>query len=167
MPGHELAGAGPDLVEHLAGLQTGGRAGGDAGRDAALEAGHADHEELVEVARENREEVSPFEEWGGRVLGEFEDALVEGEPAAFAVEEAAAGELAVGAVLVVRVEIGVEVGFQVGNPGGNRKRTVRGYGTYGGLDVLDRYLGAALLAHTSILPRTRQYRRVGISGRQP
>lgn len=37
VPGHQLAGAGPDHLQHLAGLEAGGGAGGDAGRDAALE----------------------------------------------------------------------------------------------------------------------------------
>ena len=62
VPGHELARAGPDQLQDLAGLEAGGGAGGDAGRDAALETGHPDHEELVQVAGEDREEVGPFEE---------------------------------------------------------------------------------------------------------
>ncbi len=162
MPGHELARAGPDQVEDLAGLEAGGGAGGDAGGDAALEAGDPDHEELVEVRGEDREEVRPFEEGGRGVLGEFEDALVEREPAALPVEEPPLRQfVAERAVALVRVGIGVQAGVEVGG----RLRTVRGYGTEGGgggggRGGLDRDLGG-LLAHDPILPRERLLRRVG------
>ena len=49
-------------VEDLARQQAGGRADGDAGGDAALEAGHPDHEELVEVAREDGQEAHPLQQ---------------------------------------------------------------------------------------------------------
>ncbi len=68
-------------VEHLARLEAAGRGDREAGRDAALEAGDPDHEELVEVAREDREEPGPLEQRQPLVLGEREDPLVEGEPA--------------------------------------------------------------------------------------
>jgi hypothetical protein len=76
--------------------------------DAALQARHADHEELVEVRREDREEVGPFEHGDARILGEFEHAQVEGEPAELAVEVALGGQL--GRTLDVEgLEVVVEV----------------------------------------------------------
>ena len=65
------------------------------GRDAALEAGDAHHEELVEVGGEDRQEVGALEQRDGRVLGQLEHALVEGEPAQLAVEVAVSGQRAV------------------------------------------------------------------------
>ena len=59
----------------------------DAGGDAALEAGHPDHEELVEVGREDRQEPHPLQQRDVLVLGQLEHALVEGEPGELAVEE--------------------------------------------------------------------------------
>ena len=141
VPGHELAGAGPDHLQHLAGLEAGGGAGGDAGGDAALQAGHPDHEELVQVAGEDRQEVRPLQQRRGRVLGQFQHALVEREPAALPVEEAALRQLGavVASVVLVRVEVGVEVGFQVGDRvRGHGVRAVRGDGADGRLRVLDR-----------------------------
>ena len=70
------------------GAQPGGGAHGEAGGDAALEAGHADHEELVEVAGEDGQEAGPLEQRHGRVLGELEHPLVELQPGQLAVEEA-------------------------------------------------------------------------------
>ena len=61
---------------------------GDAGVDAALETGHADHEELVEVAREDRGERGALDDRDVFVLRQFEHALVELEPAQLTVEEA-------------------------------------------------------------------------------
>ena len=61
---------------------------GEAGRDPPLQAGDADHEELVEVAREDRQEAHPLEQRHARVLGELEDALVERQPRQLPVEEA-------------------------------------------------------------------------------
>ncbi len=142
VPGHQLAGAGPDHLQHLARLEAGGGAGGDAGGDPALEAGHPDHEELVQVAGEDREEVRAFQQGCVRVLGQLQDPLVEGEPAALPVEEAALGQGgAFGLVLLVRVDIGVEVGFQVGDRGGHGTLPVRGDGAHGGLRVLYLCLG--------------------------
>jgi hypothetical protein len=186
VPGHQLARARPDHLQHLAGLEAGGGAGGDTGGDAALQAGDADHEELVEVAGEDREEVGALEDGSGRVLGEFEDALVEREPAAFAVEEAALREPdavrlePLGLLrLLVPVEVGVDVGFQVGDRRGHGVRAVRGDGTHGGLRVLRVRRGLGLLRglrvlrvllelclglrlpHEPILPRSAQDRRVG------
>ena len=68
---------------------------GEARGDAALEAGDAHHKELVEVAREDREEVGPLEQGERGVFGELEDTLVEREPAQFAVEVAVVGQRSV------------------------------------------------------------------------
>ena len=52
----------------------------------------------------------------GRVLGEFQNPLVEREPAALPVQETALRQLIPScAVVLVRVEVGVEVGLQVGD----------------------------------------------------
>ena len=77
-------------------MQAGGGAHGDAGGDPALEAGHPDHEELVEVAGEDRQEPHPLEQRQVGVLGELEHPLVEAQPGQLAVEEAVVG-LEVGA----------------------------------------------------------------------
>jgi hypothetical protein len=67
--------------------QAGGRSNGDVRRDAALEAGHADHEELVEVAGEDGREAHPLEQRQVGILGLAEDAPAVGEPGKLAVEE--------------------------------------------------------------------------------
>ena len=101
-----------------------------------------------------------------RVLGEFEDPLVEREPAALPVEEPALRELdTVLHRVLVRVEVGVEVGLQVGDVRRHGVRAVRGYGADGGLRVLDLCLGVGL-AHEPILPRRGRNGRVGESGRE-
>ena len=48
---------------------------------------HADHEELVEVVREDRGEARAFDDRQVLILGEFENALVELQPAQLTVEE--------------------------------------------------------------------------------
>ena len=65
---------------------------GEPGRDAALQARDADHEELVEVGGEDRQEVGALEDRDGVVLGELEHPLVERQPAQFAVEEPVGGQ---------------------------------------------------------------------------
>ena len=57
------------------------------GGDPALEAGHPDHEELVEVAGEDRQEADPLQQRQRRVLGQLEHPLVEAQPGQLAVEE--------------------------------------------------------------------------------
>ncbi|MDR6169303.1 hypothetical protein QE359_000332 [Curtobacterium sp. SORGH_AS776] len=81
-----------DVAQHVARCATDVGRHGDAGVDAALQAGDPDHEELVEVGREDRQEVRPFEERLRAVLAEFEHALVEPEPAEFTVEVAVGGQ---------------------------------------------------------------------------
>ena len=91
MPGHQLVGDPRDLLEHLTWLQTGGGAHGQAGRDPALEAGHADHEELVEVAGEDGQVAGAFQQRQGVVFGKLQDALVELQPGDLTVQEAVLG----------------------------------------------------------------------------
>ena len=85
--GGQLTGLGPDRLEHLARHQPRRGPYGDARGDASLEAGDADHEELVEVAGEDREEPRPLQQRHPRVLGQLEHPLVEVEPGDLAVEE--------------------------------------------------------------------------------
>ena len=49
--------------------------------------GHADHEELVQVRREDRQELHPLQQRIVRVLGLFQHARVELQPAQLAVDE--------------------------------------------------------------------------------
>ncbi len=99
---------GGDVGEHLLGRAAHVRGHGEARDDATLEPGDAHHEELVEVAREDREEVRALEHRQRGILGELEHALVEREPAQFAVEVAVVGQLRVeglGQVEVVVVRV--------------------------------------------------------------
>ena len=57
----------------------------EAGVDLVVQAGHADHEELVEVVGD-RAELHPLEQRHVRVLGELEHAVVELQPRQLAVE---------------------------------------------------------------------------------
>jgi len=56
------------------------------GRHPAHPPGHPDHEELVQVAREDGQEPHPFEQGERLVLGQLEHPLVEPQPALFAVQ---------------------------------------------------------------------------------
>ena len=82
-----------DPREALARRRPGRAAGRDARRDPSVQGGDADHEELVEVAREDRGEPDPLEQRHVRVCGQLEDAGVEVQPAQLAVEEAVGGPL--------------------------------------------------------------------------
>src|SRR5690606_8926386 len=92
VPRHEVVRALADRVQHLARREPGGRGDRDAGRHAALGAGDADHEELVQVRREDREEPDALQERLARVLSELEHPLVERQPAQLAVREPVVGE---------------------------------------------------------------------------
>ena len=92
LPVHQLAGAGPDPLEEVAGHEAAGRAHRDPGVDAPLQAGHPDHEELVEVGGEDRQELGPLQQGQGRVLGQLEHPLVERQPGQLAVGEAVGRE---------------------------------------------------------------------------
>ena len=88
----QLVGDQRDLLEHLARLEARGRPHGQTGGDAALEPGDPDHEELVEVGGEDREEPGALQQ-RDRVVGrELQDALVELQPGDLAVEEPVGGQ---------------------------------------------------------------------------
>ena len=95
---HQLVGQARDALEELSRLETGGGAHGQAGGDAALEAGDAHHEVLVEVVGEDREEAGALEERDGRVHRELQHALVELQPRQLALEVAVGGQLVLGLV---------------------------------------------------------------------
>ena len=108
MPELQAVGFAGDVGEHIVRGAADVRRHGESGEDAALEARDAHHEELVEVAREDREEVRALEDRQPLILGQFEHALVEREPAELAVEIAVVGQLRVeglGQVEVVVVRI--------------------------------------------------------------
>ena len=123
-PGVAAAGAGPDRIEGLARHHAGGRAYGDAGGDPTFEARHPDHEELVEVAGEDRQEPGTLQQRQGLVLGQLENALVEPQPRELAVHEPVVEALDVGAHL-----LGGQIGRRdVEGVGGMRER-VRAFGS--------------------------------------
>ena len=97
--GDQLVDAGEHRVVELARPHTGDRGDGHAGVDAALEAGDADHEELVEVGAEDRRELGAFQQRDAPgVAGQVENAVVEGQPAQLALGVAVLRQL-VGPVL--------------------------------------------------------------------
>ena len=73
-----------------------GAADGEAGLVAALQPGHSHHVELVEVGREDREELGPLQQGLAGVLGQRQHAGVEVEPGQLAVEVAVVGQLGAG-----------------------------------------------------------------------
>ena len=77
----------PNSLEHLARGEPAGGPHGDPRRNATLQPRDTDHEELVQVAGKDREEVCSLEDGQVGILSEFEDALVEGEPGDFAIQE--------------------------------------------------------------------------------
>ena len=81
-----------DVGEHVRRGAADVRRHREPGEDAALQAGDAHHEELVEVAGEDGEEVGALEHRQRRVFGELEHALVERQPAQLAVEVAVFGQ---------------------------------------------------------------------------
>jgi hypothetical protein len=86
VPVHQLAGGAQDALEHFALAHARGGGAGRAGGDAPLEAGHPDHEELVQVVREDGAELGPLEQGRVLVLGEVEHPAVELQPGGLAVE---------------------------------------------------------------------------------
>ena len=81
-----------DVVELLARGQPVRAAHRQAGLVAALQAGDPDHVELVQVGREDREELGPLQQRLRRVLGQREHAGVEVQPGQLAVEVAVVGQ---------------------------------------------------------------------------
>ena len=90
--GHQPVRLLADRLEDLPRGQPGRGRDRDARGDAALEAGHPDHEELVEVGREDRQEPHPLQQRDVRVLGQLEHPLVERQPGELAVEEPVVGQ---------------------------------------------------------------------------
>ena len=73
---------------HLAGHHPADRRDRDPGRDPALQPGHPDHVELVEVGGEDRQELGPLQQRHPEpVLGQVEHPVVEGQPGQLAVQE--------------------------------------------------------------------------------
>src|SRR5690349_20083537 len=75
-----------DRVDLLARRHAVGAAGVDAGIELVEEAGHPDHEELVQIRGVDRAEAQLLEQRHVRILGELEHPLVEVEPGELAVE---------------------------------------------------------------------------------
>ena len=96
----QLVGVLGNLLHLLLGAQTGGGGHGQPGGDAALQAGHAHHEELVEVGSDDGQEVQALQQVQVRILRQLQHAGVEVEPAALAVEET------LGAELFLQAEVG-------------------------------------------------------------
>ena len=84
--GRQLLRALPDPLELLGGRPAVGRTLDHAGLDLLLQAGDPDLEELVEVVREDRDELQPLQQRERGVLGEREHARVELEPRQLAVQ---------------------------------------------------------------------------------
>ena len=95
VPLHQLARLAPDRLEQLAWHHAAGGLDGDAGREPALQARDPHHEELVEVAREDREEARALEQRQVCVLGQLEHPAVEPQPGELAVEEPVVGQVVV------------------------------------------------------------------------
>ena len=91
LPAHQVVRVEQHRVMHLAGQQPAGRAHRDARRDPPLQPGHPDHEELVEVGREDRQELRALQQRKVCVLGELEHALVERQPTQLAIDETVVG----------------------------------------------------------------------------
>ena len=88
LAGHQLLDPGADRAELFDLVEPVGRGRAHADRELFFEPGHADLEELVDVAAEDREELRPFEQRDRRILGEREHPGLELEHRQFPVEVA-------------------------------------------------------------------------------
>ena len=79
------------VLQHLPGQLHPGALDREARHHPAHQPGHPDHEELVQVGREDGEEAHPLEQRDRFVLGQLEHALVESEPALLPVQVALRG----------------------------------------------------------------------------
>ena len=86
-PPVEFQGSIPDRLDLLSRREPIRSTGIDPGVDLVPEAGHPDHEELVEVRRIDRAELDPLQEGQVDLLSNLEDPLVEVEPGELPVEE--------------------------------------------------------------------------------
>ncbi len=92
-----------DAVEHLLAREPVRSRGQAAGLERVLHRRHAHHEELVQVAREDREELAALQQRHARVARQRQDARVEVEPRELAVDvERRVAELASGRCLGCR-----------------------------------------------------------------
>ena len=92
MPAGDLLGALADAAQLFAGRQSVGRAHRQTHLVATLQAGDPDHVELVEIRREDRQELGPLQQRQRRVGGQRQHAGVEVQPAQLAVEVAVLGQ---------------------------------------------------------------------------
>ena len=90
---HQLARLAPDRLKHLARHQAARSLHRDSGCQPPLEPRDPHHEELVEIAREDREEPSALEQRQALVLGQLEHPRVEPKPRHLAVEEPVVGKV--------------------------------------------------------------------------
>ena len=88
----------------------------DAGVHLVVQAGHAHHEELVEVGRVDREELHALEQRRALVLGQLEHALVELEPGQLAVRRRARASRASGPRRCVAVTASIASSIMVTRP---------------------------------------------------
>ncbi len=93
MPGDQVGRPLGDQLELVAQRDPVAAAHRQAGAEPALQSGDPDHVELVEVAREDGQELGPLQQRGVRVLGERQHPGVEVEPGQLPVEEAVLGQL--------------------------------------------------------------------------
>ena len=93
LPRDQLPDPHPDRLERLPGGESVDGALGHVRLGELEQAGDPDHEELVEVPREDRRELDPLEQRQPVVLRELEDARVELDPGELAVEQSRRGGL--------------------------------------------------------------------------
>ena len=91
LTGHQPVGLDVDRRELLGRRQAVGRAFLDPQQLVGLEAGHADHEEFVEVAGRDRQEAEPLEQRVAEIARLFEHPSVECQPGQLAIEVARPG----------------------------------------------------------------------------
>ena len=89
--GDQSVGLDIDRCKLLRRRQTIGRAFLDAECLMRLQAGHADHEEFIEIARRDRQEADAFKQRMVGIARFFQDPAIEREPAELAIEVARLG----------------------------------------------------------------------------
>ncbi len=83
---HQLPGGAVDHLKLFMRRMTVDRQYAHAFADLALQAGDTHHVEFIEIVGRNRQEAQAFQQRMARVLGFFNDALVEGQPAQFTID---------------------------------------------------------------------------------
>ena len=106
LPAHQLGDPLVDRRQLLGRRQTLGRGGLDTGAHLAAQAGHAHHEELIEIAGRDRQEPQPLEQGMIDVVGLFQHTLVEREPRDLPVDQALRGSEVDGGNLGTRRQVG-------------------------------------------------------------